>query len=461
MNRPASLLAIYSDCFSNLVHSQISNILIDRIKITIYLLVSVFLTSGPAGVSAYSVAENNSYRTTCAEEDNINISHHSYSNTTPNFEIKATHPEYLDSSVPDNCAADFSGCTNNQISTSALLRTDNLSCQKIYDDGINVFSLCIEQSWWRPYLMTVKVNGNNYQGHRLVLNKKIDDAQSYPEVLVLYEDGNLRSKPHPPQGRPDVCFGSSVIIGPVNDEKSKRPYVDISEVSIEPETPCLDITYLGGEKSYICLSVNRSEAHVRVHPEYGTAKPFAVFRSMWIEDGNADVDHLEWSGGNIPILSQWNTLDGMVWYFHRETESKHNTSAPDITVALTARLVNLSSRGWTGTGDNVMIAGLVISGGSPKQVLVRAIGPTLASAGVPNPLNDPTLTLYNSGGTVLTSNDNWQDSQAAAIQATGKAPPDPHEAAILTTLNPGAYTAILRGINGTTGNALVEVYEQP
>jgi hypothetical protein len=139
-------------------------------------------------------------------------------------------------------------------------------------------------------------------------------------------------------------------------------------------------------------------------------------------------------------------------------EVSTTVSAPTATAPVEyTRLINLSTRDWTGTGDNVMIAGFIISGGSPKQVLIRAIGPSMASAGVPNLLYDPTLTLY-SGQTVLASNNNWQDSQAAAIQATRKAPPDPHESAILTTLNPGPYTAIVRGVSDTTGNALVEVY---
>lgn len=128
---------------------------------------------------------------------------------------------------------------------------------------------------------------------------------------------------------------------------------------------------------------------------------------------------------------------------------RNNPSAP---------LINISTRGRTETGDNVMIAGFIIDGSSPKQVLVRAFGPTLTTAGVPGALADPTLTLY-SGQTVLASNNNWQDSQAAAIQATGLAPSNPSESAILITLNPGPYTAIVRGFNNTVGNTLVAVDE--
>ncbi|MBL8258593.1 MAG: fibronectin type III domain-containing protein [Candidatus Competibacteraceae bacterium] len=134
------------------------------------------------------------------------------------------------------------------------------------------------------------------------------------------------------------------------------------------------------------------------------------------------------------------------------------TGAPTQGSSASARLVNLSTRAWVGTGDNVLIAGFVIKGTSPKQVLIRAIGPSMAKANVPNLLYDPSLTLYK-GQTALASNDNWRDQQATAIQASGKAPLDPQESAILTTLDPGAYTAIVRGVQDATGNALVEVYD--
>ena len=75
--------------------------------------------------------------------------------------------------------------------------------------------------------MTINVDGKAYQGHRLVLNRKIADAASWPEVLVVYQDGNVRVKPHPPAEVADVCFGSSVIIGPAAEDP-QRPYVDVA-----------------------------------------------------------------------------------------------------------------------------------------------------------------------------------------------------------------------------------------
>jgi uncharacterized delta-60 repeat protein len=124
---------------------------------------------------------------------------------------------------------------------------------------------------------------------------------------------------------------------------------------------------------------------------------------------------------------------------------------------------NLSARAFVGTGNDVLIGGTIIGGnaGSLLRVLVRALGPSLASAGVATPLADPTLSLRDANGNVIANNDNWKDSQQADIAATGKAPPNDHESAILALLAPGNYTAIVAGKNGTTGVALMEFYNLP
>ena len=128
----------------------------------------------------------------------------------------------------------------------------------------------------------------------------------------------------------------------------------------------------------------------------------------------------------------------------------------------TTKAVNVSTRGRVATGDDVMIGGFVIGGSSARRVVIRALGPSLAAAGVVGALSDPTLEVRDSRGALLTSNDNWQaGGQAADLQALGKAPGDTREAAVITTLNPGGYTVIVRGAGGATGVALVEVYDAP
>ena len=123
------------------------------------------------------------------------------------------------------------------------------------------------------------------------------------------------------------------------------------------------------------------------------------------------------------------------------------------------RLANISTRGRVLTGADVMIGGFIIGGSSPKKVVIRAIGPSLTPLGVPGALGDPLLQIF-SGQTQIAANDNWQQAaNASTIQAIGFAPSNPLESAVLMTLNPGAYTAIVTGVGGGTGVGLVEVFE--
>jgi hypothetical protein len=123
-----------------------------------------------------------------------------------------------------------------------------------------------------------------------------------------------------------------------------------------------------------------------------------------------------------------------------------------------AKVVNISTRGFVLTGENVMIGGLIITGTDPSELVVRAIGPSLSMFGVPNPLSDPFLELHGANGDIISTNDNWQDSQGPALLESGLAPSHEKESAILTSLMPGSYTAILRGANGGAGNGLIEFY---
>lgn len=133
----------------------------------------------------------------------------------------------------------------------------------------------------------------------------------------------------------------------------------------------------------------------------------------------------------------------------------------DLESGTTSTLANLSTRGFVGTGDNVMIGGLIMKDGESAIVVVRAIGPTLSSSNIANPLLDPTLELFDVNGTSLDSNDDWKDGQPQAVSATELAPADDRESVIVAFLSPGNYTAVVRGKADTTGVALVETYRIP
>jgi hypothetical protein len=131
-------------------------------------------------------------------------------------------------------------------------------------------------------------------------------------------------------------------------------------------------------------------------------------------------------------------------------------------------LGNISSRAFVQTSDNVVIGGFIVQGTEPKRVMIRVIGPELTQYGVPNVLADPTLELHDCTGALIASNDNWVTTiiggiitanQVEDIRTSGYVPRDGRESAIIADLAPGNYTAIVRGVNNTTGVALVEVYD--
>jgi uncharacterized protein YggT (Ycf19 family) len=139
----------------------------------------------------------------------------------------------------------------------------------------------------------------------------------------------------------------------------------------------------------------------------------------------------------------------------------------DLSPGTHSKLDNISTRSFVQTGDNVMIGGFIVQGTQPKRVIIRAIGPELIRYGVPNVLANPTLELHGRGG-LIASNDSWMTTiiggiitanQVQEIRASGHAPGDGRESAIIADLPAGNYTAILRGVNNTRGVALVEVYD--
>jgi glucose/arabinose dehydrogenase len=136
----------------------------------------------------------------------------------------------------------------------------------------------------------------------------------------------------------------------------------------------------------------------------------------------------------------------------------------DLDTAAASKLANISTRSFVQRFDNRLFGGFILgSNNGGGKLIIRAVGPSLVQAGIPNPLPDPTLELRDSNGTLLQSNDNWQDdsTQAALISASGVAPANPLESAIATSLFPGQYTAIVADKNGANGIGLIEAYNIP
>jgi hypothetical protein len=274
------------------------------------------------------IGTNQSITTACAEDDNINIS---FTGHATSFSIQATHPNY--SIETDNCTADFTNCTSTGTTFSFTPATYNT-----YDDHETVVTAVRQALWWRPTGMTFSVdNGTQYSDiHYITVSQKVVDEDSWPQYLVLYMDGNMRLIPQPPIGINKVCFGSSVIIGPTLNDT--RPLAEIVSAHYVSSSKTIEVTYKAGGTAILSIGeVNRTHARVGVSVNYSTdANPFAVLRSMYVMDGNADVDHVQWtdqtSSSHDDSIMNFINGESSDWLFHRVTRSSHNTSAPDITI---------------------------------------------------------------------------------------------------------------------------------
>ena len=295
----------------------------DSISLASLCIAGLLFLSGEAVSAPLSKAINRSYPTTCAEEDNINVPLRS--RQISRYEIVATHPRYPIGQ--DSCIEDFSGCGQ-----QASARPQMDSCVKTFDDGTNAVEVCTIPDWWRSDTMEVVVNGRSQRGHYLRMYRKLSDADSWPQFLVLYQDGNLRLKPQPPQSLPDTCFGSSIILGPARS--TRRPFVDVLQANIDTSTLSMEVVYQEGGSAHVDLNVDRAATRASVQVNYWLKFPFATFRSMFVGDGNSDVDHLTTPATTVPILGDWKRLPASSWFFSRQIRSQHNTSAPDITVTV-------------------------------------------------------------------------------------------------------------------------------
>src|SRR5947209_342058 len=188
------------------------------------------------------------------------------------------------------------------------------------------------------------------------------------------------------------------------------------------------------------------------HPDTGGQHVTAVMNSIVSDQENLASDDV--AGGQF--------LDGApAQPTPPPSPTPTATAAPTSTPPTSAsHLANISTRMRVGTGQSVLIGGFIVKGLQSKTLILRAIGPSLAASGVANVLSDPVLEVHDALGRIVASNDNWQDgAQSSQIRQSGVAPTDPHESALLVTLAPGNYTAVVSGYGDGVGNGLVEAYE--
>jgi|GEM_PF-335623 len=301
-------------------------------------LTTLMLTNSLGAISSNDScnAINNSYITPCAEFDNVDIP--LFGNIT-SFDIIATHPTY-NVSGDFSCATNFTNCPNPGDPEYPDYPDYPFPSDTyiLFDDGETVIQAVREALWWQPHGMNASVNSNTpvTDIHSIRVSRKIVGANEWPQFFVLYSDGNSRLIPHPPNGSSSVCFASSVIIGSAN--VAERPIVNISSVRYISSSKTMEVIYRDGGSAILGLSeVNRSMARVKVTVNFSTEKlPFATFRSMYVSDGNADVDHIRWLDVNGVIhnesIMEFQGGEGSEWLFYRSIWSKHNPSGPDMAV---------------------------------------------------------------------------------------------------------------------------------
>ncbi len=205
----------------------------------------------------------------------------------------------------------------------------------LYDDGkVKVQAVHID-FWWRaPQAMRIGVLGGatNNNSHYLRISRKEPTLSGYNEIFVLYEDGNARIIPFPPESLPWVPYGASVILGPTVE--GDRPVAPINTLTVDPNDLRVDIGYEDGATARVEMYVDRERNVVDVSGiTYNTeTQSFARLRSMWVHDGKSDLDRVASRDGVHPISRGWDTLAGSWWRFFREVPSYHNTYCPDFAV---------------------------------------------------------------------------------------------------------------------------------
>jgi hypothetical protein len=269
--------------------------------------------------------QNDSDMILCADEVNINIPLY-YPNLTA-YRVIVTHPTSLPANVPDTEI----NPDNRRFGNGS----GNETVQNIYNDGIVLIETVKVNPWWRgEKAMNVSVYGGSSASNVTYFRiyKLINETHwDYPQVFVLYEDGDSRIIPQPPLGLRNVTFGPNVNLGDTG--KLECSFADIDRVEIDPINLVMDITYEDKTTSHVELMVDRNQSIVKVsNINYDTYNhPFTIFRSMSAKDKKAETDFIRTKDGMYPIRGKLTELSGTWWQFLGKNLS-NDTYSPDIKI---------------------------------------------------------------------------------------------------------------------------------
>lgn len=310
----------------------------------------------------------------------------------------------------------------------------------------------------------------------------------YPSEIVFSVDGNVYETQ--PGGTPfnlpffmiiNMAVGGSFPGSPNSNTVFPQDLrIDYVKVYSLPTTPPAKLVYPPAPPTGVSAYAQSTAPTVNISwtaPTDTFGAPLTGYQVQRATDAGFTQNITSWNTGLSTTFVDTSAQAGTTYYYEVSAVSANGTSTPSAPVAATtnaagtdAKMLNISTRGVVGKGSNVMIAGFVIQGATPKTVLIRASGPALAAFGVSGTLPDPQLILFQSdpdgSSTQLGTNAGWNGSAsitAAASQVGAFAWSNSAslDSALLVTLNPGAYTAEVEGASGDTGVALVEVYDVP
>lgn len=281
--------------------------------------------------------ENRTRTTVCAEEDNVSLVLRGA--RVGRFTVEATQPAYLASIVEDITAPDFSGCDFSGSGHPTDPAFSFSPRRVVLHDGPRwkIVALTLP-SFWRPHEVPVQVGPVKDRGFHLIQVFAKGAKGSKPkEAIVLYPaDGYWRLKPLPLPRFGDGVYGSSFVMGPI--EERGRPAANITSIVIVPQPLSFRLTFGNGSEARVRvaeISMRRTALEVTMKPATSDVQPFAVLRSMYIAHDNADMSEVSWRSSpkgprQTLALPDLSTLQAPDLRFGRSVPSRHNTSAPDI-----------------------------------------------------------------------------------------------------------------------------------
>jgi len=299
------------------------------------LLVGWFLLLGALGAAqaadALAVdAINASEPTLCAEKDNVYLK--LQSGEARRFTVEAAHPAYVGTIVKDQWAPDFTNC---DMSSDPSFKFEKRRLTIYETEEWQLIGLTFP-SFWRGNQVPVRVGNRTETGFHL-LQLWTRHQERAEEVLVLYPaDGYWRARPLPPQNLRWSAYGSSFLIGPV--ENAGRPFVDIRDVAFDPATRTFTLNFVRGGSTTLRLDTLNQERivlDIALGAPVPADRPFAALRSMFVNEGNADIARVGWrTKGSAAWLQtpvmDFNRASAVELWAGRLSPSRHNTSAPDM-----------------------------------------------------------------------------------------------------------------------------------